>query len=370
MPNKEIKKTNDSSEQSFFHRASFLLYLFIVSGIFIFMIRQFLLILFMAAVFTGLTFPLYCLMTKRFKNKALASALTLLSITLILIIPVIAISLAAYREALNLFQQVDIHQLKTQVESIVNSFSHRFPALMQRINAQDISGMAVSALQNALQYILQNGASFSVSIANQIANFFLMLFMMFYFYMDGEKILLRLIRLSPLKDDYEKVLLQKFLTASKATLKGVLVIGAIQGFTGTLLFLCVGVGSPVFLGVLMVFASIIPAVGCALVWLPVALVLLFQGHVITGMIVLLAGIFIIGTVDNLLRPFVVGKDMQIHDLAVLVSTLGGIGLFGLPGFIIGPLIASLFFSIWEIYEEVFARELYLNAIPTTKNTQE
>jgi predicted PurR-regulated permease PerM len=118
--------------------------------------------------------------------------------------------------------------------------------------------------------------------------------------------------------------------------------------------------SPVFLGVLMVFASIIPAVGTAAIWAPSALVLLVEGRWIAALLTVLVGAFVIGSVDNFVRPVLVGKDIKMHDLLVLLSTLGGLGLFGLPGFILGPVIAAMFLAIWNIYEEVFAGELAAN----------
>jgi predicted PurR-regulated permease PerM len=187
-----------------------------------------------------------------------------------------------------------------------------------------------------------------------------MLFIMFYFYIDGPKILGRMIRWSPLKDEYERILLEKFISVSKGTLKGFLAIGIIQGFIGSILYWAVGMHSPIFLGVLMVFASLIPAVGTALVWVPVALTLLAQGHWISALCVIGVGSIVISSVDNFIRPMVVGKDIKMHDLMVLLSTLGGLGMFGLAGFIIGPIIAALFLSIWNIFEEVFTDELAHN----------
>jgi predicted PurR-regulated permease PerM len=187
-----------------------------------------------------------------------------------------------------------------------------------------------------------------------------MLFIMFYFYIDGTRILERIIRWSPLKDEYERILIEKFVSVSKGTLKGILVIGIIQGILGGILFAFMRFTSPVFMGVLMVFASIIPAVGTAAVWAPAAVVLLVEGRWAAAIITAGFGAFVIGSVDNFVRPVLVGKDIKMHDLLVLLSTLGGLGIFGLPGLILGPIVAALFLAIWNIYEEVFAEELAAN----------
>jgi predicted PurR-regulated permease PerM len=187
-----------------------------------------------------------------------------------------------------------------------------------------------------------------------------MLFYMFYFYLDGERILDRMIRWSPLPDDFERALLKRFLVVGRGTLKGIFVIGATQGALCSVLFWSVGVGSPIFLGVIAVFASVVPAFGVGLVWFPVAVVLLVGGNIIRGMIVLAVGFAVISTIDNLMRPKVVGKDIKMHDVMVLVSTLGGLVWFGLSGFIIGPIIAALFLSGWSIFEKMFDKELSEN----------
>jgi len=185
--------------------------------------------------------------------------------------------------------------------------------------------------------------------------------------MDGHRIRRKLIKWIPLRDDYEEILLQKFLAVSRATLKGILIVGTIQGAIGAVIFAILHIHSPVFLGVLMLFCSVIPILGTSIVWGPVAVFLFVQGRVGAAIAVIAVGLLLIGTVDNLLRPRLVGKDIKMHDLMVLISTLGGLGLFGLPGFVMGPILGSLFLSIWNMYEEVFAEELKKNQVPMDGN---
>ena len=193
----------------------------------------------------------------------------------------------------------------------------------------------------------------------------LMLLTMFYFYIDGPNIMRKLIRLSPMRDDYEENLITRFLLVSKGTLKGTLLIGLIQGTMCAVLFLSVGVNSAIFLGVLVFFATFIPVGGSALVWFPVAVTLLIGGRWIAAIIVLSVGSVIVGSVDNVLRPILVGKDIKMHDLMVLFSTLGGIGMFGLAGVVVGPIIASFFLSILSIFEDIFSKELKATQVPET-----
>jgi predicted PurR-regulated permease PerM len=343
-----------------FQKASFLLYLLAVTAAFLFVLKSFLMPLLLASVFAGLTYPIYTWILSKVRKPVFAALLTIAALLLILVVPLIAVGAVAYQEAVGFFTSLDLNSWRAQLESVIQGLRERFPSLLQRVNTQNLTGMAISGLQNAFQLILKHSADISLTLANNLLSFFLMLFIMFYFYLDGPRILERVIRWSPLKDEYERILIAKFVSVSKGTLKGILMIGIIQGILGALLFWAVGLSSPVFLGVLMVFASIVPAVGTAAIWAPTAIVLLVEGRWGAALAVLLCGGIVIGSVDNFVRPILVGKDIKMHDLLVLLSTLGGLGIFGLSGFIIGPIIASLFLAIWNIFEEVFADELALN----------
>jgi predicted PurR-regulated permease PerM len=351
--------SRDASPTSF-QRRSFLLYLLAVSAAFFYVVRAFIMPVLLAAVFSALTYPVYEGFLHRVKKPAIAALLTLVSLLLVLVLPLIAIGTLAYQEAVGFFGHVNLDQWRARLESFAQGLHDRFPTLFQRMNPGNLTHMAIGQLQNAAQFGIKHGADISLSVANNLLSFFLMLFIMFYFYIDGTRILERIIRWSPLKDEYERILIEKFVSVSKGTLKGILVIGIIQGILGGILFAFMRFTSPVFMGVLMVFASIIPAVGTAAVWAPAAVVLLVEGRWAAAIITAGFGAFVIGSVDNFVRPVLVGKDIKMHDLLVLLSTLGGLGIFGLPGLILGPIVAALFLAIWNIYEEVFAEELAAN----------
>jgi predicted PurR-regulated permease PerM len=342
-----------------FQRKAFLILLTLISIGFLFVVRYFLLTLFMAAVFTGLSYPLYKYFLKKFRKPALASASTLLCIILVVIIPIAAVIMVAYQQAFVFFQTFDFQSLPGSLEAFSRDLQHRYPALFHQlhITRQDLAEYATTGGKKAASWLLDQGATWSLVAVGSLVNVVLMLFIMFYFYIDGERILQRIYRWSPLPDDYEAAIFKKFLVVARGSLKGIFVIGAAQGVACTLLFWAVGVGSPIFLGVLTIFASIIPAFGAGLVWFPVALILIFSGKFGAALTVFLVGGLVISTIDNLLRPKVVGKDIQMHDVMVLVSTLGGLAVFGLPGFIIGPILAALFLSCWTIFEKMFAKEL-------------
>jgi len=343
-----------------FQKASFLIYLLAASAAFFYVLRSFVMPVILAAVFTALSFPIYEAFLARVKKPVISALLTLLSILLVLVLPLIAVGTLAYQEAVGFFTHTNLDEWRRRIEAMAQGLRDRFPTLFQRMHPGNLTQMAIGHLQDAFQFMLKHSADISLTVANNLLSFFLMLFIMFYFYIDGKRILEKLIVWSPLKDEYERILIEKFVSVSKGTLKGILVIGLIQGFLGGLIFWAVGMNSPVFLGVLMVFASIVPAVGSACIWGPSALVLLVEGRWIAAIILVAFSSLGIGSVDNVVRPRLVGKDIKMHDLLVLLSTLGGLELFGLPGFILGPVTAAMFLAIWNIYEEVFADELAAN----------
>ncbi|MEI7890382.1 MAG: AI-2E family transporter [bacterium] len=195
------------------------------------------------------------------------------------------------------------------------------------------------------------------SIANFLFLSLVMFFTLYYFLISGKKLVSKIMLLSPLKDAHEKILIEKFISMSRATIKGTLVIGFIQGTIGAILFTIVGVPSAIVWGVVMVFLSLIPMFGTGLVWLPAGIIMLSLGHIWQGVTILAVGMGIISTIDNFLKPKLVGKDTQMHPLLVFFATLGGISMIGFLGFIIGPIIVALFIALWDIYEVEFKKQL-------------
>jgi predicted PurR-regulated permease PerM len=180
-----------------------------------------------------------------------------------------------------------------------------------------------------------------------------MLYLLYFFMRDGTKLLDGIVRAMPFGDERERHLLERFAEVSRATIKGTLVVGIVQGLIGGILFVILGIGAPVLWGVVMALLSIIPAVGPALVWIPAAVILIANGQIVSGIVLIVTGSLIIGLVDNLLRPLLVGRDTRMPDYLILLSTLGGLTAFGLAGVVIGPIIAAFFLSVWEMAEEEY-----------------
>jgi len=193
------------------------------------------------------------------------------------------------------------------------------------------------------------GLSIGQNAFSFILNFFLTLYLAFFFLRDGEKIIETFIAVFPMKDDTERTLIAKISEVTLATIKGNFVVASVQCCLGGFIFFALGIGGALIWGVVMVLASLLPAVGAALIWAPVAVYLLATGSVIKGIILIAFGVGIIGLVDNFLRPQLVGRDTGLPDYLILLSTLGGLSLFGIDGFIVGPLIAALFIACWQIF---------------------
>ena len=182
-----------------------------------------------------------------------------------------------------------------------------------------------------------------------VVSFFLMLYLLFFFLRDGSELAQRLKDAIPLRTEQKRALFSKFTIVIRAMFKGTILVAALQGVLGGIIFWFLGIPAAVLWGVVMAFLSLLPAVGSALIWLPVALYLLATGAVWQGLVLITYGALVIGLVDNLLRPFLIGMDTKLPDYVVLTSTLGGIAIFGLNGFVIGPVIAAMFIATWDIF---------------------
>ena len=195
------------------------------------------------------------------------------------------------------------------------------------------------------------------SIANFLFMGVVMFFTLYYFLIDGKDLVHKIMYLSPLRDSHEEILIEKFISISSATVKGSVAIGIIQGIVGGTLFAAVGIPSAVIWGVVMMFLSLIPVVGTGLIWLPAGIIMLFLGNIWQGVVILAVGMGIISSIDNFLKPKLVGRNTEMNSLLVFFAMLGGIKMFGFLGFIIGPVIVALFIALWDIYAVEFKNQL-------------
>ena len=213
-----------------------------------------------------------------------------------------------------------------------------------------------SAMMRASEFVLSLLLSAGQNAAGFFVSFFLMLYLLFFILRDGADIYGHVFRAVPLPPDQKKLFFSKFAEVSIATLKGTFIVGLAQGVLGGLIFAILGIGGAVFWGATMAIASVVPALGAALIWVPAALILIFSGAWIKGVILLAFGTFVISMADNLLRPMVVGRATQMPDYLVLFSTVGGLGVLGISGLVLGPVIAALFLVAWQLISDEDAEE--------------
>jgi predicted PurR-regulated permease PerM len=206
-------------------------------------------------------------------------------------------------------------------------------------------------------FLINSLSSATVGTVNFLFTTFVLLYTMYFFLMDGYLLVNKILYYLPLEDADEQRLLVRFTSVARATLKGTAVIGVLQGGLAGIAFAVAGIPSPAFWGLIMILLSILPGIGTALVWVPAAIILAASGHLAKATALALFCGAVVGSLDNLLRPRLVGKDTQMHELLIFFGTLGGILMFGVVGFIIGPIIAALFITVWDIYGVSFAAVL-------------
>lgn len=310
----------------------------------------------LAGIFSALVYPLYQRLKKWLKGrKTAASGITILIIILIVLLPLSGLLGIVTNQAIKVGQTATPWVQKQLSSPIaISQWLEGLPFYEQLepyretiyIKAGELVGAASQFFVNGLQAATMGTMNFIFMVA-------ILLYTMFFFLMDGDKLLDKILFYMPLNDKDERRLLDRFTSVTRATIKGTAVIGIVQGAASGIAFALVGIQSSVFWGAVMAVLSIIPAVGTALIWIPAALWLFAQGAWFkAGALIVFCGM-IVGSVDNLLRPRLVGKDTEMHDLLILFSTLGGIAMFGIIGIIIGPIIAALFVTIWDIYGVVF-----------------
>ncbi|MGE8498142.1 MAG: AI-2E family transporter [Pseudomonas sp.] len=310
---------------------------------------------FWAVVLAVVFNPLQRRLALRLGGRGSLSALITLAVCLLVaVLPVILITLLLVQEGAELYQKLESGEL--DVGAYVVQFKEMLPPALQqqmdRFGLGDFDGLRDTLSSGAMQgsqFLATQVLSIGQNTLGLLIGFFIMVYLLFFFLRDGIDVV-RHIRMSvPLKEHHKRRLQIKFTRVVRATVKGNVVVAVVQGALGGLIFWILGIPSVLLWAVVMAFLSLLPAVGSGLIWGPVALYLLLSGSVWQGVVLLVFGIGVISLVDNVLRPILVGKDTRMPDYLVLISTLGGLSLFGLNGFVIGPLIAALFMSSWDLF---------------------
>lgn len=307
----------------------------------------------LAILFNSLQKKLEALLGGR---RNLAAALSVLACMCIVVIPALLILASLAQEAASLYNRISSREfdpaaILARIQSALPPFVVNALSTLNLGDLAEVQARLTAFLLQASHSIAARAVIIGQNTAHLFVSLGIMLYLLFFLFRDGTA-LTRIIRnASPLDERHTDYVLGKFASVVKATIEGNVIIAAIQGGIGGVAFWMLGIHAALLWGVLMAVLSLLPAVGAALVWAPVAGYLLLSGDYLKGAILLAVGMLVISMVDNLLRPSLVGKGTRLPDYVVLVSTVGGLSLIGMNGFVIGPLIAALFVAVWSLFTD-------------------
>ncbi len=348
-------KQPNAANASSFESKFFVLLLVVVSLGFLWVLSPFYGAVFWGAVFAIVFAPLHARLLRAMPaRRTLTAAVALLFILLLVIFPLGLLSALLVQEAGLVFQRLQTGELSFSLyfQQIYDALPDWATGLLSRFGLTDMGlvqeRIAVSLTQGS-QFFAAQALSIGQNTFDFLMSFFIMLYLLFFFLRDGSALGRRMMDTLPLEGDIKRDLAGKFIIVIRATVKGNIVVAMVQGALGGLIFWILDIHAPVLWGTLMAFLSLLPAIGAAIVWLPVAIYFLATGAVLNGLLLAAFGVLVIGLVDNVLRPLLVGKDTKLPDYVVLMSTIGGMALFGLNGFVIGPVIAAMFIAAWDLF---------------------
>jgi predicted PurR-regulated permease PerM len=334
---------------------AFLALLIAVSVAFVWILLPFSGAVFWGAVMAIVFMPVYAWLLQRWKQRRTLAALATLSlVVLMVVLPLTLLTGMLVKEGTALYQRIqsgetDFARYFEQVIAVLPSGLHDLLEHFGLTDLKELQARITEAVARGSQKIATQVVSVGQNALDLVIGFFVMLYLAFFLLRDGAALSRRIRAAVPLAPDHRQQLAAKFITVIRATVKGNVLVAATQGALGGLAFWFFGIQGALLWAVLMGFLSLLPAIGAGLIWLPVALYFLVTGAIWQGVALIAYGVLVIGLVDNVLRPILVGKDTHMPDYLVLISTIGGMAVFGINGFVIGPVIAAMFMSVWDLF---------------------
>jgi len=339
-------------------RWSFLGFVALMTALFLWMLKPFFGAIFWACALTVMFYPLQRRMLGWMRGRQnLAALATLAVMCSIVVVPAVFLIISFVNQGTDLYKYLSANgwaparDMFEKVASLLPPVAagwlkdSGFATLDQTLKQlPDIAGLLAGGVASRAWGVVQGSLGFLLNLA-------LMLYLVFVMLVSGPSLVEKLVRALPLGDARERLVIAKFGEVVRATLKGSVVVAAVQGALGGLIFLILGAPHPLFWGVVMAVLSLIPVVGSGVVWAPYAVFLIATGHPVRGVVLIVFGVVVIGLADNILRPILVGRETRMPDFLVLLSTIGGLAVFGVNGFMFGPLVAALFLAVWDIFEK-------------------
>ena len=310
-----------------------------------------------------LSYPLYRNLLRYIKNEVFASVTVAIFIILLVAIPLLIILSLVSKEAYYTYTTLNQQNLGTNFLNIVCQDENKLlcrtiKSFMNYLPEENLDYYLQISIKKITEFIIDNVSKFLAIIPSILLNFFVMMFVVYYLLKDGEAIAERIKKILPLKEAHKQKVLETFHNITYAVFYGNITVAIIQGIFGAIGFFILGVPSPILWGLIMTFFALIPYFGTAIIWLPAALNLIFMGYLqnnnsstIRGIILIVYGIFVISSIDNILKPKIIGTKAKVHPILVLLGVLGGLSLFGFIGLVLGPVMLALLMTFVDIYEE-------------------
>jgi predicted PurR-regulated permease PerM len=306
-----------------------------------------------AIVFKPVHRRLAAMMPRRHTTPAL---ITLILLIAIVIIPAVMLGSLLIDQAISIYNSIETRQL--DLIKLMRDVQNGLPDWMQdalsRISPKDVAALQ-GRLASTLTDAVKLGAGQAVSVGQGALSFVMqlgiMLYLAFFLIRDGDLLTRKISQRLPMDRHKRRDLFNKFTTVIRATVKGSFVVAIVQGTLGGIIFAVLGINAALLWGVIMGMFSLVPAIGTGIVWLPVSIYLLATGQQWQAFVLAGFGVLVIGMVDNVLRPILVGKDTRMPDWVVLIATLGGLSVFGMNGVVVGPVIAAMFIAAWDIFAD-------------------
>jgi predicted PurR-regulated permease PerM len=298
--------------------------------------------------------PLYRWLSRVMRRRRNLAALTTLAIIVVMVIlPLALVTVSLLQEAAGVYARIQAGELNVgryfrQVYDALPAWAVGLLDRFELTNLGELQKALSAGLLRGSQFLAAQAINLGQNTFQFIVSLFVMVYLLFFLLRDGDVLFRRIRTAIPLRPEHKRALFEKFTIVIRATVKGNIVVALLQGALGGLIFWLLGIHAPLLWAVVMAVLSLLPAVGAGLVWLPVAVYLLATGSVWQGIVLIAYGVLVIGLVDNVVRPILVGQDTKMPDYVVLISTLGGLAIFGINGFVIGPVIAAIFMAAWDI----------------------
>lgn len=296
-------------------------------------------------------------------RRNLAALFTLVIILVMVILPFLLVANLVFREAASVYKSIAAGQIAPaiDIQTLRGVLPNWLNGLIDGIELPDahmLRERLLNALAESGQFLAGQAINIGQSTFHLAVSVSVMLYLLFFLLRDGRELARLIGEAMPLTSELRQALFSRFALTINAIVKGSVVVALVQGALGALILWMLDIRAPVLWGAVMAFFALLPVVGTGLVWGPITIYLLVSGAIWKGAVLLAFGILVIGLVDNLLRPILIGKETRIPDYLVLISTLGGIATFGPDGFVVGPVIAALFLAAWSVFPAVTGERDY------------